>query len=58
MNERHKLEDLSRQRVEDYLRRASITYLECCVGLMLTHLSHQKVAEILEQEARLLREFG
>ncbi|WP_214476715.1 hypothetical protein [Mesorhizobium sp. dw_380] len=38
-----------------YLRRASITYLECCVSLMMTHLQREEVASILEQEADMLR---
>lgn len=38
-----------------FLRRASVTYLECCVSLMMTHLSREEVAAILEQEADMLR---
>ncbi|TIV06178.1 MAG: hypothetical protein E5V94_12730, partial [Mesorhizobium sp.] len=38
-----------------FLRRASITYLECCVSLMMTHLRREEVASILEQEADMLR---
>ncbi|CDX19992.1 conserved hypothetical protein [Mesorhizobium plurifarium] len=38
-----------------FLRRASITYLECCVSLMMTHLQREEVASILEQEADMLR---
>ncbi|ESW73035.1 hypothetical protein NKI32_19375 [Mesorhizobium sp. M0761] len=38
-----------------YLRRSSITYLECCVSLMMTHLQREEVAAILEQEADMLR---
>ncbi|BCM17903.1 hypothetical protein MJ8_16690 [Mesorhizobium sp. J8] len=38
-----------------FLRRASITYLECCVSLMMTHLQREEVATILEQEADMLR---
>ncbi|SFQ07649.1 hypothetical protein SAMN03159463_05569 [Mesorhizobium sp. NFR06] len=38
-----------------FLRRASVTYLECCVSLMMTHLQREEVALILEQEADMLR---
>jgi hypothetical protein len=38
-----------------FLRRASITYLECCISLMMTHLQREEVAAILEQEADMLR---
>ncbi|TPL12384.1 hypothetical protein FJ938_00475 [Mesorhizobium sp. B2-4-14] len=38
-----------------YLRRASITYLECCISLMMTHLQREEVASILEREADMLR---
>ncbi|TPI36868.1 hypothetical protein FJW07_20005 [Mesorhizobium sp. B3-1-9] len=38
-----------------FLRRASITYLECCVSLMMTHLQREEVATILEEEADMLR---
>jgi hypothetical protein len=55
--DRSRLEHLSREQTEEYLRRASITYLECCVSLMLTHLPRAEVIEILEQEARMVREF-
>lgn len=39
----------------EFLRRSSITYLECCVSLMLMHLTRDTVASILEQEADMLR---
>lgn len=41
-----------------YLRRASVTYLECSISLMLTHLSRDEVAAILEQEAEMVRNLG
>jgi hypothetical protein len=52
-----RLEELSHEQTEDFLRRASLTYLECCISLMLTHLPCDAVAEILEREARLVRDF-
>ncbi len=50
------LERLAQEQTQDYLRRSSITYLECCMGLMLTHLSREEVAQILEKEADMLRQ--
>lgn len=49
---------LSRQQVEEYLRRSSITYLECCISLMLTHMSNEETAAVLEAEAAMIRELG
>ncbi|ESY73739.1 hypothetical protein X743_08885 [Mesorhizobium sp. LNHC252B00] len=49
------LEQVAAQETAAFLRRASITYLECCVSLMMTHLEREEVAAILEQEADMLR---
>jgi len=57
-NRERKIDRLSREQTNEYLRRSSITYLECCVSLMLTHLSREEVASILEQEAQMVRELG
>lgn len=55
MNPR-KLERMATRETEDFLRRASITYLECCISLMMTHLPREDVATILEREADMLRQ--
>jgi len=52
----NRLERLSEEQKSEFLRRSSITYLECCIGLMLTHLPREEVAEILEREADMLRQ--
>ncbi|WP_246673710.1 MULTISPECIES: hypothetical protein [unclassified Mesorhizobium] len=49
------IDEMAEQETAAYLRRASITYLECCVSLMMTHLQREEVASILEQEADMLR---
>lgn len=49
------IEQIADRETAAYLRRASITYLECCVSLMMTHLQREEVATILEQEADMLR---
>lgn len=53
-----KLDRVSPDQTNDLLRRSSLTYLECCISLMLTHLDREEVAAILEQEADMLRHLG
>lgn len=52
------LERLAQEQTQDYLRRSSITYLECCISLMLSHMPAENVAEVLEAEARFIRDLG
>ncbi|MBZ9658251.1 hypothetical protein LB523_04290 [Mesorhizobium sp. ESP-6-4] len=49
------IDEMAAAETAAFLRRASITYLECCVSLMMTHLQREEVATILEQEADMLR---
>lgn len=49
------IEHIAERETAAFLRRASITYLECCVSLMMTHLQREEVARILEKEADMLR---
>lgn len=56
--DRNRLRNLVTEREADFLRRSSITYLEACVSLMLTHMGREEIAQILEQEAHLVRELG
>ena len=57
-NRERRIDHLSREQTNELLRRSSITYLECCVSLMLTHLTREEVAAILEQEAHMVRDLG
>ncbi|PSJ58773.1 hypothetical protein [Kumtagia ephedrae] len=50
------IEEIAAAQTAAFLRRASITYLECCISLMLTHLSREEVVHILSQEARMLQQ--
>jgi len=50
------LDRLADEATADYLRRSSITFLECAIHLMATHLTMEQIAQILEQEAQMLRE--
>jgi len=52
------IDKLAARSVDDFLRRSSIAYLECCVSLMLTHLDRDQVARVLEAEAAMVRELG
>ncbi|TPK71538.1 hypothetical protein FKO01_15080 [Mesorhizobium sp. B2-3-3] len=49
------IDQIAARETAAYLRRASITYLECCISLMMTHLQREEVASILEREADMLR---
>lgn len=55
MNTR-KSDRMAARETQDFLRRASITYLECCISLMMTHLQREEVASILEREAAMVRQ--
>ena len=58
MREVRQIEEAADNATAEFLRRSSLTYLECCIAVMLTHLDREEVAAILEREARDLREFG
>lgn len=52
------LTDVSEEESRAYLRRSSLTFLECAIHLCVTHMGLQEVAGILEEEASILREHG
>lgn len=58
MEDMRPLNEMSDAAVRDYLRRSSTTYLEACIALMLTSMSPEQAAQILEQEAKDLRDLG
>jgi hypothetical protein len=58
MHEVRQIEEAADNATAEFLRRSSLTYLECCIAVMLTHLDREEVATILEREAKDLREFG
>jgi len=57
-SEIERIDELAESATADFLRRSSLTYLECCIAVLLTHIGHEEVAAILEREAKDLREFG
>ncbi|PWJ81503.1 hypothetical protein C7441_11035 [Pseudaminobacter salicylatoxidans] len=57
-DEVEKIDAISQSAVDSYLHRSSVTYLECCISLMLTHMSREQVVEILRSEANMLEELG
>jgi hypothetical protein len=56
MEKIEEIDAICERQKEDFLRRSSLTYLECCISLMLTHMSVEEVAAILERQAETLRE--
>lgn len=52
------LDRLARKEREEYLRRSSTHFLECAIHLCVSHMSLDDVADLLEEEARLLRIHG
>ncbi len=49
------LDRLARTEREEFLRRSSTQFLECAIHLCATHMALADVADLLEEEARLLR---
>lgn len=56
-NERDRIDRQAEEAAEDYLRRSSITFLECAINLMLTHMSKDQVAAILRGQADIVEDF-
>lgn len=52
------LDAIAQQEEADYLRRTSMTFLECAIHLCVTHMPMKEVAGILERHASILREYG
>lgn len=50
--------EMNEHETGEFLRRSSTTYLECAINLCLSHMGAEEVAELLESEAVLLREFS
>ena len=55
---RNALEKLARREREAYLRRSSVRFLQCAIHLCATHMTLSEIAELLEEEARQLRQYG
>lgn len=51
------LDALSETATDEYLRRSSVTFLECAISLMATHMTMTVVAEILRQEASIIEQY-
>jgi hypothetical protein len=56
MSERDRLEEMAEAAAADWLRRSSISFLECAIHLMLTHMSKEEVVEALRTEASMVEE--
>lgn len=42
---------------DDFLRRNSLTYLECATSVMLTHMTKREVVEVLRRQAQIVQDF-
>lgn len=51
-----RLDEMAEEATAEWLCRSSITYLECAISLMLTHMSKEAVAEVLRAETKMLEE--
>ena len=51
-----RLEEMAEDATAEWLCRSSITYLECAISLMLTHLSKEAVIEVLRAELKMLED--
>lgn len=52
------LSDVAERATSEYLRRQSISFLECAVNLCATSMPLDTVADLLEAQAEMLREHG
>lgn len=51
-----RLEQMAEQATAEWLCRSSITYLECAISLMLSHMSKEAVLEVMRAETKMLEE--
>ena len=56
-DDKSRIDRMSEQAVEDYLCRSSMTFLECAISLMLTHMHKSEVASILRAQTQLVEDF-
>ena len=53
-----RVEEMNEREVGEFLRRSSVSHLECAINLMMTHMSAPDAISVLEAEIDLLREHG
>jgi hypothetical protein len=51
-----RLDEMAEEATAEWLCRSSITYLECAISLMLTHMSKDAVIEVMRAEVKMLEE--
>ncbi len=51
-----RLDEMPEEATAEWLCRSSITYLECAISLMLTHMTKEAVVEVLRAETKMLEE--
>lgn len=53
-DDKDRLNRIAEQATDDFLHRSSVTFLECAINLMMTHMHKDDVAAILRAEADML----
>lgn len=51
-----RLDEMAEEATAFWLARSSITFLECAINLMLTHMTKEAVIEVLRAETKMLEE--
>lgn len=51
-----RLDEIAEEAAAEWLCRSSITFLECAIHLMLTHMTKEAVIEVLKAETKMLEE--
>lgn len=51
-----RLDEMAEEAAAEWLCRSSISFLECAIHLMLTHMTKEAVIEVLKAETKMLEE--
>ncbi|MGN6538952.1 MAG: hypothetical protein ACTHKQ_24895 [Mesorhizobium sp.] len=49
-----RLDEMAEEATAFWLARSSITFLECAIHLLLTHMTKEQVIEVLKTETEML----
>lgn len=55
MTDKH-LNEMAEKAVDDWKLRSSITFLECAINLMMTHMSKKAVIKVMRAEIKMLKD--
>lgn len=51
-----RLDEMAEEATAFWLARSSITFLECAIHLLMTHMTKEAVIEVLRAETKMLEE--